>query len=73
MITLFAEKKDIESGQFPIQELQAFSERTGARVVIRGYAKIEQGIITYLFDRSMIICEALRKVQNEVRSLSCQP
>ena len=66
MITLFCEKQNLENGQFPIDELQAFSKRTGATVIVRDYAIITYGIIQWLnyqpIDKAMILCEALREV-----------
>jgi len=70
MITLVCQKSEVQSGQFPIDELQKFSKRTGAKIIIRNYAIIRDGVISFIADRSMIICEALRAVQNEIRGLS---
>jgi hypothetical protein len=76
MITFVCQKSEVQSGQFPIDELQKFSKRTGATVVIRDYAIITYGIIQWLnyqpIDKAMILCEALREVQNEVRGSICQ-
>ena len=69
MITLFCEKKDVESGQFPIEHLQSFGKRTGATIIVRDYAIITYGIIQWLgrepIDRAMVLCEALREVSKE--------
>jgi len=69
MITLFCEKTDLETGRFPIEELQSFSKRTGATVIVRDYAIITYGIIQWLnyqpIDKAMILCEALREVSHE--------
>lgn len=37
--------------QFPIEHLQKFTENCDTRVIVRGYAEIRRGKITY-FDRS---------------------
>ena len=73
MITLVTEKKHVDSGKFPIDELQGFSKRTGATVIVRDYAIITHGIIQWVghvpIDRAMVLCEALRAVSEET---SCQ-
>jgi hypothetical protein len=67
MITLVCQKSEVQSGQFPMSELQAFSKRTGATVIVRDYAIITYGIIQWLnhqpIDKAMILCEALRECQ----------
>jgi hypothetical protein len=45
MITFFCNKNE-----FPVEELRAFTTRTGSRVVIRGVAVIENGKIEEFSD-----------------------
>jgi hypothetical protein len=48
MTTLVCEKKDIDSGQFKIDELKRFTLNTGARILIRGYGEVMAGELKLL-------------------------
>lgn len=47
MITFAVDKKDVDSGQFPINHLKQFTMNTDSKVIIRSYAEIVNGEIKY--------------------------
>lgn len=48
MTAFICDKKDIDSGQFPIDDLKTFTENTKTVIVIPGYAYIKDGEVKYL-------------------------
>ena len=44
-VTFMVQKKDVESGQFPIHQLVVFSKKTGAKVIVKDHCTIESGTI----------------------------
>jgi len=65
MLTLFVDKSTLTT-HFKLTELQEYSKKHNARVIIRGHAKIIDGIVCTLADKSMIMCEALKAVKEEM-------
>lgn len=47
-VVFVASRKEINSGNYKIDELKTFSKNTGIRVLIPKYAEIENGKIKYL-------------------------
>jgi len=70
MITLITDKKDVDSGQYPIEDLQEFSKRHKSTVIIRDYARIHNGTINFVrsqsIDKALEECKILQQIRDEM-------
>ena len=47
MVLFTTNKKEVDSGQFPIEQLQEFSKNTKSIVAIKDYAVIIDGVVSF--------------------------
>ena len=71
MVLFTTDKKEVDGGQFPIEQLQELSRNTKAIVAIKDYAVIVDGVASFYksrWDFRVALQEARQKIKKEVKN-----